>query len=73
MAKVGGDAMHDAEKYVCCFCGGSIPSSAPTLVVLSLEVPGGGTQGLYAHQKCLRASVHPSVPLGALEDDGEVR
>jgi hypothetical protein len=52
----------------CCFCGAGIVPAGSDPVVLTLPVTGGGTQALYAHLKCLRAALHPSVPLGVFED-----
>jgi hypothetical protein len=46
--------------HQCCFCGRTIDESPRKL---SLEVDGGGTQELFAHQECLRQRLHPSVPL----------
>ena len=58
-----------ADSFQCCFCGLTIVRAAGDPVSLSLEVEDGGVQGLFAHEKCLRAALHPSVPL--LTADGD--
>ena len=56
-------------SYQCCFCGETITSTPPDPIVLTLDVEGGGTQDLYAHARCLRSALHPSVPLAVFDDE----
>jgi hypothetical protein len=52
----------------CCFCGAKIESAGAVSLIIPLE--DGGSQQLWAHATCLRASLHESVPLAIFEDDG---
>jgi len=54
----------EALVYVCCFCGGMIAPESHARWTLSLQRdPDDGSQDLFVHRGCLRARVHPSVPL----------
>lgn len=50
-------------RYVCAFCNLATDED-PLYVYLGLHWPySGESQGLGAHLTCLRAAVHPSIPL----------
>ncbi len=55
--------------YQCCFCGESIFEEGHDPVLLSIHLPEAGVQQIYSHGECLKTRLHPSVPLGLLDDD----
>lgn len=55
-------------ECLCCFCNGSIERKQADPVLLELPLDDGGTQALYAHLACLRAALHPSVPIAIFND-----
>ena len=57
-----------AQQYQCSFCGEPIAATPLEPLVLTLQLPDGGTQGLYAHRVCLRSALDASVPLGIGDD-----
>ena len=57
-------------RFQCCFCTLQIESTTVDPVRLTISAAtDSGEQELFAHQKCLRKAVHPSVPL-LVDDDG---
>jgi hypothetical protein len=60
------------SRWMCCFCGQTIKGHHADPVLLEIPLTPEGTQALYAHLTCLRRALHPSVPLGVFDDQGEV-
>lgn len=52
----------------CCFCGDEIETFC-NVVPLTLSLPAGGTQELWAHLTCLRAHLHESAARAAFGDN----
>lgn len=53
----------------CCFCAAGIEPHGAEPVSLIIPIADGGAQELWAHARCLRAAMHPSVPLAVFEDE----
>jgi|GEM_PF-7011884 len=50
-------------KFQCCFCGERIDETKKPRVEIALSYPHGSAQALYAHEDCLKKSLHDPVPL----------
>ena len=50
--------------FQCCFCGGSIEGSEKALIEINIPMEEESSQNLYAHKKCLKERLHPTVPIG---------
>jgi hypothetical protein len=61
------------DTVVCCFCGLAVDSATAVHMSLSFTEPSDEGQELYSHAACLRARLHPTVPihpaLEAIEGD----
>jgi hypothetical protein len=57
------------DSVVCCFCGLLVDSTIAVHMSLSFAEPSDEGQELYSHAACLRARLHPTIPIHpALED-----
>jgi hypothetical protein len=61
--RVDATMINQAESVVCCFCGKSLPIGQAVLLVAYPRHGEDETQNLYSHKACLRARLHPSVPV----------
>lgn len=64
-----GDRMAEVPKAMCCFCGEYAPTGSDDFFSLLVRLPDDASQELWAHGKCLRRAVHPSVPMLLSEEE----
>jgi hypothetical protein len=50
----------DLHSAQCCFCGESLAQAEG--LSITLDLPDGASQHMYAHAACFSQRLHPSVP-----------
>jgi hypothetical protein len=54
---------------MCCFCGEYAEMDIPDFFMLIVCLNEEASQNLWAHGKCLRDAVHPTIPMVPPEDE----